>query len=144
MGVPGMYQARAQVRIRQQQHRQQEQLESGQEGLEMTQKYEEETTSLEEVVSLATEYTTQWVPQCEHFLSYPPDDPESKSSEYTRLTTSLMAQIVLKADGIESQGDERARLERKVLLRNVQDMLRKLDASVGRGFNIETSPAPQR
>lgn len=84
------------------------------------------------VSHLATLYATQWAPVCREYLSYPPTDAKTKEFEHKRLTESILAQIVLKADEIDMQGDDQARKQRKALLNEAQEMLRKLDAAVGK------------
>lgn len=84
------------------------------------------------VNNLSQIYITQWRALCLQYLSHPPTDAKARDFEHKRLTESILAQIILKADEIEMQGDEQARQERKSLLAEVQEMLRKLDAVVGK------------
>ena len=84
------------------------------------------------VEHLTNLYRTQWAPLCQDYISRPPSDAKTKDFEHKRLTESILAQIILKADDIEMEGDQIARQERKALLKETQEMLRRLDAVVGK------------
>jgi hypothetical protein len=58
----------------------------------------------------------------------PPADPKNRDLEYAKLSESVMAQIVLKADNIEMEGDTDARAARKQLVNESSDILKRLDA----------------
>ena len=85
-----------------------------------------------QVEKLASTFHTIWVPKCIKYLTSPPDDSKSVEQEFLRLSVSLEEQIVLKADGIEMQGDQHARQKRKDLVTEVQAMLKKLDEAKAR------------
>ncbi|KAF7510591.1 hypothetical protein GJ744_006203 [Endocarpon pusillum] len=81
------------------------------------------------VDQLASTFHTQWVPKCVQFLFRPPSDPKSRDQEHKKLTESILAQIVLKADDIDTEGDVQARMDRKKLVDEINDMFKKLDAA---------------
>jgi hypothetical protein len=58
----------------------------------------------------------------------PPSDLKTRDLEYAKLSESVMAQIVLKADNIEMEGDTEARASRKQLVNEASDVLKRLDA----------------
>jgi hypothetical protein len=58
----------------------------------------------------------------------PPSDLKTRDLEYAKLSESVMAQIVLKADNIETEGDTEARASRKQLVNEASDVLKRLDA----------------
>ena len=92
----------------------------------------ESKTPRTKVDNLVTIYTTQWAPVCRQYLAHPPSDAKSRDLEHKRLTESILAQVVLKADEIDMQKDDGARKARRALLTEAQDMLKKLDAGVGK------------
>ena len=81
------------------------------------------------VDQLASTFHTQWVPKCVQFLMRPPSDPKSRDQEHKKLSESILAQIVLKADDIDTEGDVQARMDRKKLVDEINDMFKKLDAA---------------
>ena len=58
----------------------------------------------------------------------PPSDPKNRDLEYAKLSESVLAQIVLKADNIEMEGDTDARAARKQLVNEASEILKRLDA----------------
>lgn len=83
------------------------------------------------VENLVSIYTTQWRPLCEQYLSHPPPDSKTREFEHKRLTESVLQHIIMKADDIDMEGDQQARQERKVLLNEAQEILKRLDAVAG-------------
>jgi hypothetical protein len=79
------------------------------------------------VNALALAFHTQWLTKCEQFITNPPSDPKTRDLEYAKLSESVMAQIVLKADNIETEGDTDARAARKQLVDEASDILKRLD-----------------
>lgn len=81
------------------------------------------------VDSLASTFHTQWVPKCVQFLLNPPIDPKQRDQEHKKLSESILAQILLKADDIDTEGDVQARSDRKRLVVEINDMFKKLDSA---------------
>jgi BAG domain/Ubiquitin family len=81
------------------------------------------------VQQLTSIFHTQWVPKCIQFLLSPPSDRKMRDQEHKRLSESILAQILLKADDIELEGDGQARAERKALVVEINEMFKKLDAA---------------
>ena len=84
-------------------------------------------TPLGRMQALASTFHTQWLPPATRFLMAPPSDPEVRKKEHLKLSESIMAQIVLKADGIETEGNVDARNTRKNLVTEANRVLKQLD-----------------
>jgi BAG domain/Ubiquitin family len=81
------------------------------------------------VDQLASTFHTQWVPKCVQFLINPPSDAKMRDQEHKKLTESILAQVLLKADDIDTEGDVQARTDRKKLVGEINDLFKKLDAT---------------
>lgn len=81
------------------------------------------------VDQLASTFHTQWVPKCVQYLLHPPFDPKLRDQEHKKLSESILAQILLKADDIDTEGDVQARTDRKKLVVEINEMFTKLDAA---------------
>ncbi|KAL8699753.1 MAG: hypothetical protein Q9201_005820 [Fulgogasparrea decipioides] len=88
-------------------------------------------TPRETLDALASRFHTEFVPQCKTFTSNPPADAKTRDFEYKKLSETILAQIILKLDAVETEGDEGLRAKRKELVRETQAMLATLD-SVGK------------
>lgn len=85
-------------------------------------------TPLQKLERIASAFHTTFVPQCVQYTSNPPSEPAKRDWEHKRLTETILAQILLKLDGVETEGDEVARMRRKELVREAQAVLGTLDA----------------
>lgn len=81
------------------------------------------------VEQLASTFHTQWVPKCVQFLLHPPSEAKMRDQEHKKLSESILAQILLRADDIDTEGDVQARTDRKKLVVEINDMFKKLDAA---------------
>lgn len=90
------------------------------------------TTPMGKVEQLASTFHTQFVPKCVQYMSNPPPDKKTRDFEHKKLSETILAQIILKADDIMMEGDESARSQRKALVIEAQEMLKRLDAVVQR------------
>ncbi|KAL8855454.1 MAG: hypothetical protein Q9178_007904 [Gyalolechia marmorata] len=84
-------------------------------------------TNRETLEALASRFHTEFVPQCISFTTHPPSDPKARDFEYKKLSETILAQIILKLDAVETDGDEGLRAKRKELVRETQSMLSTLD-----------------
>ncbi|KAI4134852.1 MAG: hypothetical protein LQ347_001176 [Umbilicaria vellea] len=90
-------------------------------------------TAMDKLDELASTFRTKFVPLCVQFTMNPPSDSRAKELEYKKLSESILAQIILKLDAVETEGDEAARAKRKALVKETQDMLNELDKVGKRG-----------
>ncbi|KAJ5514682.1 Ubiquitin supergroup [Penicillium fimorum] len=85
-------------------------------------------TPLEQVTALTQWFEQEMKPICEEYIANPPSDPKKRDFEHRKLGEMILAQVQIKADGIEPDGDEMARSARKALIKDTQATLNKLDA----------------
>ena len=87
-------------------------------------------SAMDKLNELSSTFHTKFVPQCIQFASNPPGDAKVRDMEYKKLSESILAQIILKLDEVQTEGDEEARARRKALVKETQAMLSSLDAVV--------------
>lgn len=84
-------------------------------------------TPLEQLQLISDRFHHEYLPVCKEFERAPPKESSKRDFEHKRLTESILAQVVLKLDGVEVGGDQEARALRKSLVKESQDWLTKLD-----------------
>jgi hypothetical protein len=77
--------------------------------------------------ALASRFHTEFVPLAVQFMNNPPTERAKRDFEYKKLSETILTQIIFKLDGVETEGDQEARLQRKAIVKEVQGMLNKLD-----------------
>ncbi|KAL1846937.1 hypothetical protein Plec18170_008905 [Paecilomyces lecythidis] len=70
------------------------------------------------------------VPLCDEFVANPPADQKAREFEFRKLSETILAQVLLKADSIEPDGDTNARNARRALVKEAQANLNKLDEAM--------------
>lgn len=87
------------------------------------------TGPMKQLHDLSTEFATKWLPMCDEFTAAPPSDPKKCEDEHRKLSETIMLHIVLKLDGVDSEGKPEVRAKRKELVQQVQAALKRLDVA---------------
>lgn len=84
---------------------------------------------IEKLNSIAADFNNNYLPLCLEYVARPPKDIKKRGDEHRRLSETILAQIILKLDAIETSTEEGARARRRELVVEVQKVLNKLDAA---------------
>lgn len=87
------------------------------------------SASMKKLADLSREFNETYLPMCKSYIESPPSDPKKRDDEHRKLSETLLQHIILKTDGVETEGNPEIRTKRKALVRDVQDLLKQLDAA---------------
>ncbi|EGY16039.1 BAG domain-containing protein [Verticillium dahliae VdLs.17] len=76
---------------------------------------------------LDNHFMTTLYPLCQDFMANTPTDPKKLEDEHRKISETVMMQVILKLDAVETNGDPDARARRKELVQKVQNVLKDLD-----------------
>lgn len=87
-------------------------------------------TPLAKLAAIEDKFRTELKPAAEAYMANPPSDRAKSEFEHKKHAEMILAQIILKCDGVETEGDDDARAKRRALVKDVQAFLTRLDAFV--------------
>ena len=82
---------------------------------------------------LSTNFNARLLPQCIEFTNHPPSDPSKRDFEHRRLAETILTEMMIKLDAVETEGNPEMRQRRKDLINQAQGVLTRLDAVVKTG-----------
>lgn len=88
------------------------------------------SSPLQQAEALSDYLRNTLVPLSNAFIANPPTEPKAREYEFKKLSETILAQVLLKADSIEPDGNVDARNARRTLVKEAQATLSKLDEAV--------------
>lgn len=82
------------------------------------------------MAAIAAHFHAALLPLCEAYVAQPPAEKAKRETEHRRITETTLQQVLLKLDGVETEGIEEARVMRRELVREVQGWLTRMDEIV--------------
>jgi len=77
--------------------------------------------------SIAAHFDAKLRPVCVRYIDSPPADSKKLEEDHRKISETVMQQVILKLDEVDTGGDEGARNMRRQLVRDVQSVLKKMD-----------------
>ena len=90
------------------------------------------STPAEALSMIQDAFRADFLPQVRNFLHHPPRDEKGREFEYKKLSESILTQVLMKLDGVETEGNEVLRATRKELVRETQGWLQEMDRMMGK------------
>ncbi|KAL7921276.1 BAG domain-containing protein [Trichoderma austrokoningii] len=75
------------------------------------------------------DFRSKWLPLCLDYINAPPKDPKKREDEHRKISETVLQQVILKLDGVETEGIDEIRQKRKELVRRTQEVLKRVDAA---------------
>lgn len=89
-------------------------------------------TPSEELEFLSNKLRAELIPQGLEFISNTPEDIKKRDFEYNKISETILTQIIMKSDAVDTEGDENARNMRKELAKEAQGFLDDLDLAANK------------
>jgi hypothetical protein len=83
---------------------------------------------VDKINNIGQQFTEKLLPLALQFTAKPPTDPKKREDEHRRISETVMQQVILKLDGVDTEGQDEARARRRELVRYVQGVLKDMDA----------------
>ncbi|KAK4235633.1 BAG domain-containing protein [Achaetomium macrosporum] len=74
---------------------------------------------IEKLNVIAADFNGKYLPACKEFAARPPRDPKKRADEHRKLSETVLQQVLLKLDAVETAAEEGARAYRKELVNRV-------------------------
>ncbi|CAM1502676.1 Fc.00g074520.m01.CDS01 [Cosmosporella sp. VM-42] len=87
------------------------------------------SAAMKQLADYSYEFASKWLPMCEDYIRAPPSDAKKRDDDHRKLTETIMQQILLKLDSIDSEGIVEVRTRRKALIQEVQDTFKRMDTA---------------
>lgn len=85
------------------------------------------STPTEALDQISDAFHFDFLPQVKAFLDRPPAEKRARDFEYKKLSETILAQVLIKLDSVETEGNEGLRARRKELVNETQSWLTALD-----------------
>ncbi|KAJ4854895.1 BAG domain-containing protein [Trichoderma breve] len=87
------------------------------------------SAAMKKLDNISDDFHSNWLPLCRKYIESPPKDDRKRDEKHEELSISVMQQIILKLDSVETEGVHEVRQRRKDLIRRVQEVLKQLDTA---------------
>ncbi|KAK3685347.1 BAG domain-containing protein, partial [Podospora appendiculata] len=77
--------------------------------------------------TIATNFNENLLPMCQQYAANPPLDEKKNKEEHAKASELVLTQVLMKLDGVETDGDDGARARRRALVKHVQAVLTMID-----------------